>query len=272
MPAFVMLEPIHIHSMPGFASCGGDANNSSSDAARVEVALSKKQNKTATHTDAFGSRRQVMGKWGCHGSAGAARRVARTTSLERPIDDRKRSIPACLAGISRERPVNAIARVHLVLSNVAVARAPRISRQVQLATVFPLTVVVIEDNSALREGLCRLVANDFYLVGSADNGVAGVEAVLRLKPNVVVLDIHMAGMDGFEVARQIRIAEPSVRIVMQSADVSDQAYEKAFTAGASALVSKTKISTELRVAIHVAMRREPQRVPVCPFSEFFNSK
>ncbi len=66
-------------------------------------------------------------------------------------------------------------------------------------------IVVVDDDRSMSFLMKRLLQSLNQLVATAENGEAAVEAIIRLKPNVVFLDLHMCGMNGFDVARQIRL-------------------------------------------------------------------
>ena len=104
-----------------------------------------------------------------------------------------------------------------------------------------IRVLVAEDSPVLREFLVNILGAeaDIQVVATAVDGVQAVEAVGRLKPDVVTMDIHMPRLNGFEATRRIMETHP-VPIVIVSSTMSDQvaATFRAIEAGALAFVSR----------------------------------
>lgn len=89
----------------------------------------------------------------------------------------------------------------------------------------PQTVVIIDDHPLFRRGLTQLVNTQprFRFVGEASNGPEGIELIRRLKPDLVLLDLNMKGMDGLEVLRILREMDLDTRAVMIT--VSDRSED-----------------------------------------------
>jgi DNA-binding NarL/FixJ family response regulator len=89
----------------------------------------------------------------------------------------------------------------------------------------PITVLLVEDHAIVREGLRSLLelAGDMAIVGEAATGRQAVNLVQTLRPAVVVMDIAMPDLNGFEAVRQILAAVPGTRVLVLSA-YSDDAY------------------------------------------------
>jgi len=83
---------------------------------------------------------------------------------------------------------------------------------------FPIRVLVVEDSPFMRNALARRIASDsrFEVVDTAENGQEGVEKALRIKPDVVTLDVEMPVMNGLEALKQI-VSRSSIPVVMLSA-------------------------------------------------------
>jgi DNA-binding NarL/FixJ family response regulator len=103
-----------------------------------------------------------------------------------------------------------------------------------------VTVLIVDDQAPFRD-VARLVVemtDDFEVVGESVDGLSGVEAATELQPTLVLMDLNMPDIDGFEATRRIRQAVPTARVLMLSthdpADFRDQAIE----AGASDFISK----------------------------------
>jgi DNA-binding NarL/FixJ family response regulator len=82
---------------------------------------------------------------------------------------------------------------------------------------MPATLLIVDDHAAFRVAARRLLEQDGYrVVGEAGDGEAGLAAARELRPDVVLLDVQMPGVDGFEVARRLSEARDSPAIVMVS--------------------------------------------------------
>jgi DNA-binding NarL/FixJ family response regulator len=90
---------------------------------------------------------------------------------------------------------------------------------------------------------------DWTVVGEAANGHQAIDAVRRLSPDIVILDMSMPGMDGLEVARRIRNLNLQSRVVMFSMYESDALVREARRAGAHGYVRKSEAGRDLISAI-----------------------
>ncbi len=123
---------------------------------------------------------------------------------------------------------------------------------------MPTTVFLADDHPIVRKGLRALVEaeRDLRLVGEAGDGPETVRLVERHKPDVLVLDLMMPGLNGFEAAKEVRHRSPRTAIVVLSMH-SDLAYVvEAIRAGASAYVLKDAASDELVRAIRSVLDGE----------------
>jgi signal transduction histidine kinase/ActR/RegA family two-component response regulator len=82
------------------------------------------------------------------------------------------------------------------------------------ASVAPRRVLIVEDNADAREVLQTALVLDGHDVHQAGDGPSGLEAALRLVPDVVLIDVGLPGLDGYEVARQIRARETDTRMLL----------------------------------------------------------
>jgi DNA-binding NarL/FixJ family response regulator len=89
----------------------------------------------------------------------------------------------------------------------------------------PITLLIGEDQEYLREGIQRILAAqpDLEVIGAARDGPETLQMALDLKPHVILLDIHMPGINGIDVAQQIRTRDPSIGLLILS-QYDDVAY------------------------------------------------
>lgn len=119
-------------------------------------------------------------------------------------------------------------------------------------------VLFVDDHRVMRQGLIRLMAGqpDIQVVGEAANGREALEQVRQLRPDVVVMDISMPGMDGVEVTRRIKAELPEVHVIGLSMYDDEQLASTMLQAGAESFVSKTASSSELLKAIYMTACHE----------------
>ncbi len=114
-------------------------------------------------------------------------------------------------------------------------------------------VLLADDHSLMLEGLARLLADEFEVVGTATNGHKLLERAEDLRPDIVVLDVGMPELNGIETARRLNHSMPWVKIVFVTQQLDPAYLRAAFNAGAAAYVAKQSASTELIYAIHMAL-------------------
>jgi NarL family two-component system response regulator LiaR len=119
------------------------------------------------------------------------------------------------------------------------------------AETKPIDIFIAEDYEITRVGLrltLRHIAG-FNIVGEAENGKTAVEEVIRLRPNVVLMDIGLPILDGIAATKQIKTAAPETRVIMLTSHDNDQDIFAALTAGADGYCLKEASSTQLVNAI-----------------------
>ena len=113
-------------------------------------------------------------------------------------------------------------------------------------------ILLGDDHSVVVKGIIGLLEPDYEIVGTAENGKALVDAAVRLRPDLVVLDISMPILNGIDAAREIKRVLPSTKLVFLSMHSSAVYLRKALEAGASGYVLKSGAAEELREAIAAA--------------------
>jgi len=115
-----------------------------------------------------------------------------------------------------------------------------------------IRVVVADDQELLRAGLCGIIGTDSGLavVGQAGTGEAAVEAVRQERPDVVLMDIRMPGMDGLEATRAITATSPARVLILTTFDLDEYVYA-ALRGGASGFLLKDTPPRDLLAAIRV---------------------
>lgn len=116
-------------------------------------------------------------------------------------------------------------------------------------------ILMVDDHKMMREGLCSLVESqtDMEVIGQAEDGGTAVRLAHQLKPDVIVMDVNMPGMDGIDAARRIISEVPGVKIIALSMYLKKSFIVEMLKAGASAYVLKNQAFEELVKAINTAM-------------------
>ena len=115
-------------------------------------------------------------------------------------------------------------------------------------------VLLADDHRVVAEGLSRLLAEDFELVGMVEDGRALVVAAKKLQPDVVVADISMPHLNGIDAMVHLRKDNADVKVVFLTMH-QDPAYaRRALEAGAAGFVVKHSAPAELVMAIHAALK------------------
>ncbi len=121
-----------------------------------------------------------------------------------------------------------------------------------------IRIVLADDHAMLRSGLRALLEReeDLEVVGEAGNGLEAIDLVGQLRPDVVVLDISMPGLDGIEAAGRIHAACPATRILILTMHQDSHYLGPALQSGAAGYVVKRAADTELIGAIRAVHRGE----------------
>jgi DNA-binding NarL/FixJ family response regulator len=135
-------------------------------------------------------------------------------------------------------------------------------------TFMPKRILLADDHALMLEGLTRLLAQDFEIVGTVANGRTLLAEVDRLRPDLVLLDVGMPEMNGIEAARRIAKSYPDTKIVFISQQLDPAYLHAAFNAGAMGYVAKQSAATELVRAIRLAFRNRYYVTPLAVGDKF----
>jgi len=138
-----------------------------------------------------------------------------------------------------------------------------------------ISVLLVDDHALVRKGFRRMIEDDpgIAVIGEASNGMEAVQLAQQLRPQVIVMDMAMPGMDGVQATREILRHQPATAIVILSMYAQESYVRNAFDAGALGYILKNAIDVDLAAAIRdvaagkrvldpglIAAEREPDDV------------
>jgi DNA-binding NarL/FixJ family response regulator len=114
-------------------------------------------------------------------------------------------------------------------------------------------VLIVDDHAFIRRGVQTILHPfpEWELCGEADNGNDAIRMAEELKPEVIIMDLSMPGLNGIEATRAIRKTQPGVKIVLLTLHESAELVRSAFRAGARGYLLKTDAEQELVKALTV---------------------
>jgi DNA-binding NarL/FixJ family response regulator len=126
-----------------------------------------------------------------------------------------------------------------------------------------MRLFIADDHSIVREGLKSLLRRhpEMEIVGEAATGIETIDMALRIKPDVVIMDIHMPGLDGIEASRRILRDNPGIRILALAGDLSQMAMSQGLKAGIKGFMLKESMFSELIQAITAVYRDQEYYCP-----------
>ena len=116
----------------------------------------------------------------------------------------------------------------------------------------PVRVLLVDDDDLMRAGLTAVLSSDetIDVVGEAPNGRTAVERAIELRPDVVLMDVRMPGLDGIAATRELLAVSPDAKVVVLTTFEQDDYIFGALSAGASGFLLKRTRPEELIAAIH----------------------
>jgi DNA-binding NarL/FixJ family response regulator len=113
-----------------------------------------------------------------------------------------------------------------------------------------LRVLLADDNPAILDVVKQMLQKEFQIVGALGQASAVIREAPELKPDVLVLDISMGDLNGFEVTRQLKLDQCPIKIIFLTVHEELEFIRAAFDAGASGYVFKSRMNTDLPTAIN----------------------
>jgi DNA-binding NarL/FixJ family response regulator len=129
----------------------------------------------------------------------------------------------------------------------------------------PPRLVLADDHRLILDAVGHLLSTVATVVGTATDGVALLEVVETTRPDVVITDVSMPGLNGLEVTRALRARPDAPRVIILTIHADPAVARSAFAAGASGYVVKNADAHELRAAIEAVCRGERYLSPVVSF-------
>jgi len=124
-------------------------------------------------------------------------------------------------------------------------------------------VLLADDHPLFRDGIASLLAaRNYVVVGQAGNGAEAVQLVEELRPELVLMDIRMPGLDGLNATRLIQAAHPDIKIVMLTVSEEDDDLFEAIKCGAVGYIQKSLDSSKFFDLLDSVLRGEVGMTPI----------
>lgn len=123
-----------------------------------------------------------------------------------------------------------------------------------MSTTTPPRVLLADDHTLVLEGFRRIVEQRCEVVGAVEDGRALLETAVRLRPDLILLDISMPLLNGVDAGRQIKKLLPDVKLIFVTMHADPAYVSEAFKAGASAYLLKRSAARELDQAIEAVLK------------------
>jgi len=122
----------------------------------------------------------------------------------------------------------------------------------------PIRVLLVDDHKLFRAGIHSLLqrVSDVEVVAEAGDGREGLRLIEAHRPDVVLMDIMMPGLNGLDTTARVALTYPATRVIMLSLNAGEDSVLQALRAGAAGYLVKTADPVELELAIRAVVRGE----------------
>lgn len=119
-----------------------------------------------------------------------------------------------------------------------------------------IKVLLVDDHEMVRIGLAAVLGTEdgIEVVGEASNGAEGIRLAQQYKPDVVLMDLVMDGMDGIETTRRLLAQMPQIKVIVLTSFLDDEKMYPVIEAGAFSYLLKTSRASEIAQAIRAAVK------------------
>lgn len=134
-----------------------------------------------------------------------------------------------------------------------------------------INVLIVDDHALVREGLGKILSMEerIYVVGEAENGDQAVDLALRVKPDIVLMDINMPGTNGIEATRLIKKEMPEIGVIALTIHDQEEYLFELIKAGASGYVLKD-IRPDLLIQTIIGVANGESFIPPSMTAKMFN--
>jgi DNA-binding NarL/FixJ family response regulator len=110
-----------------------------------------------------------------------------------------------------------------------------------------IRILIIDDSQVFAKSVAAYLETQdtFTIIGTGKDGYEGISMTEKMRPEIVILDVNMPGMNGFETAFQLRKISPGAGIIITSSHSSSNSHDLALDAGADTFIPKEDLSEEL---------------------------
>ncbi len=129
---------------------------------------------------------------------------------------------------------------------------------------MPIKVLICDDHKLFAEGIKAILKTEasIEVVGEARDGRQAIEKVKELHPDLVLMDVQMPDLSGFEATRRLHEADPSVKVLMLTMHDEEELVARCLEAGAAGYIIKDAPASQLIYAIEMVMKGERYLSPV----------
>jgi DNA-binding NarL/FixJ family response regulator len=119
-----------------------------------------------------------------------------------------------------------------------------------------LRILIADDHETVRKGICSILGSrqDVEICGEASNGQEAVQKAIQLNPDLIILDVTMPVLGGFDAARQIKERLPNVPILILSMHEGPSIVKEARLAGVQGYVTKSEAAHVLSKAVDMVLQ------------------